>query len=254
MQMGDRALFKGIWLAAWALGLGVGCTREVEPELYLDPYQGYTRFAQLGEPCGSMRCASGLACFNQRCHPDICTQADDPDGWCEARTPEKPVCSLGQCVQAARPLPIIGQACDAQLPCPAPLRCAKGKCQQLCQDSADCAIDRLCIKGGLDDVASCQARTGCGAQAGSLAQHEYCRAALIGAAPMGLACAQDRCVQYSDAASKNCADNSWCAAGYLCEAGRCVERCASDLDCPEGAQCLRSPTTPDGQETTCQMP
>jgi len=103
------------------------------------------------------------------------------------------------------PLSLIGDQCDLNSECQAPLVCALGRCRRQCEVSRDCALGLRCIKIEMPDLGICQ-----------LPDETICD--LDSDCPQELACFQ--------------------------RAGGCLIECRDDGDCVPGETCLMNKCTP----------
>ncbi|HJL19033.1 MAG TPA: hypothetical protein RMH99_25445 [Sandaracinaceae bacterium LLY-WYZ-13_1] len=112
---------------------------------------------------------------------------------------------------------VLGDQCDLNSDCAAPLVCGLGRCRKECVASRDCALGLRCILLQDPTLGVCQ-----------LEEETTCT--LDSDCPEPLVCTDLGCMN-------ECAEDRDCAAGQVCDDdGRCAELveelCVYDSDCP----------------------
>jgi hypothetical protein len=176
----------------------------------------------------------------------------------------------GGCV----PLPrAVGEQCELNSDCDAPLVCRFGRCRRECELDRDCALGFDCLlnEDGLggcqveDEVERCENNSDCAG--GLLCIMAECTTEC--ACPEGEPCRDcggRECVRVQGVAScfnpedRTCVYNSECGMdeGFSCLGGRCGTECETDADCAaSGRVCAtRTFVEPDGPITgqRCEIP
>jgi len=114
----------------------------------------------------------------------------------------------------------LGEQCDLNSECEAPLVCRLGRCRRECATLRDCPIEALCVTDN-ESLGAC-----------TLPEEETC--SLDSDCPAPLVCATGRCVN-------ECATDVDCTTGARCEDGSCVlPECNETfgVGCQSGFRCI----------------
>lgn len=145
------------------------------------------------------------------------------------------------------PLAVIGDQCDINSDCQAPLVCALGRCRNECEVSRDCALGLRCIQLQVD-LGVCQLP-----DEANCTLDSDCPETLVCFDPGGCLL---RCVTDDDcAAGETCTDGeclepevllciypSDCAYPQICDTHqRCARECTTSVDCGTGDECVPHP-------------
>nr|HEX4316391.1 hypothetical protein [Kofleriaceae bacterium] len=136
----------------------------------------------------------------------------------------------------------IGSSCNSNGDCSSPLQCVADTCVPLCQRAPECGEGYTCTAAGQCRVATGQAGDPCTGQA-QCAAGLSCQLAGSATGSDGLLLAS--CVRDNTGArvlpdAAACGSDADCRDG-TCALGRCMDLCASTLDCPEDQACKEVP-------------
>jgi len=158
---------------------------------------------------------------------------------------------------AVEPLSVIGDQCDVNSECEAPLICALGRCRKECEAQRDCALGLRCLKlpaPSTNGVCQLPDETGC-------ERPSDCQEPLVCFMPAGcmLECVEDGdCAAGESCVSGECIQPEVPLCGYdsdcpypqICEREACIRGCVSDIDCRREI----GPTRVCVQHASCEGP
>lgn len=158
----------------------------------------------------------------------------------------------------------LGESCEVNSECDAPLVCRISRCRVECVNARDCAAGLNCVLDA-EKLGACQlpeektcVRTSdcigplvcpmgtCTNQCGC-ANGEPCRDCTPGAT-----CIDGACV---DMSGPPCVYSTECATGLICATDqRCREECLAEADCRFGLTCVERDFGVDGTSRVCEFP
>lgn len=157
--------------------------------------------------------------------------------------------SLAAAGCGVEPRRTLGDQCELNSECQAPLVCRMARCRNECLSTRDCGLGLRCVLAP-DGLGVCQLpdETACGddldcPESLVCTMEAGCTNACDPGGDdcaAGAACvtADDGTAFCSEPRAAGCVYNSDCVEPMVCRDERCVTECAADQDCPDGLACV----------------